>query len=80
MPKHVYTACFIERPSVFLNKLEDMSMTSIDANTGAAKSNVATMNLQTNDSSISKFLCGTFVVYQLICCQAEDVMFFLITQ
>ena len=29
-------------------------------NTGTVKANVATMNLETNDSIISKFLCGTF--------------------
>ena len=53
----------IHQSSSHINKLDDslMNMTSRDVNTGAVRPNVATTNMQMNDSSISKFLCGTFV-------------------
>ena len=74
----------LHRNSSHINKLDDstmnMHMTRRDVNTGVVNSNVATINMQPHDSSISKFLCGTFVVPQLMCGQAEDTMFFLITQ
>ena len=90
MPKHVYTAwCSssgftsidIHQSSSHINKLDDstMNMTSRDANTGAVRSDVATMNMRAYDSSISKLL-WYFCLCQLICCQVEDEMFFQITQ
>ena len=53
-------------------------MTSRNIQTREVKSNVATVNLQAKDNSISKLLWYC-CLYELICCQA-DAMFFLITQ
>ena len=52
--KHVCTACH----PVLLHPTTSSTMAP-SVNTGTVKAEVATMNLETNDSTISKFLRGT---------------------